>query len=137
MNALSVEIGERAACLVLGTPRTTLQRHRRPDVPSSKGRKVPPRRLNDAERHEMLDVAHCERFCDSSVREIYATLLDEGRYVGSISTWYRVLRAAGETRERRRQATHPACVKPELVATQPGQVWSRRTRSIPEVVSRM
>lgn len=72
----------------------------------------------------MLDLAHSERFCDSSVREIYATLLDEGRYFASISTWYRVLRAAGETRERRRQATHPAHVKPELVATKPGEVWS-------------
>ena len=51
-------------------------------------------------------------------------LLDEGCYRASISTWYRVLHAAGETRERRRQATHPARVKPELVATKPGEVWS-------------
>jgi len=72
----------------------------------------------------MLDLAHSDRFADLSVREIYATLLDEGRYIGSISTWYRVLRGAGETRERRRLATHPAHVKPELVATAPCQVWS-------------
>lgn len=51
-------------------------------------------------------------------------LLDEGRYLGSISTFYRLLRRAGEVRERRAQATHPATVKPELVANTPNQVWS-------------
>ncbi len=51
-------------------------------------------------------------------------LLDEGVYLGSISTFYRLLRRAGESRERRRQATHPATVKPELVAYQPNSVWS-------------
>ncbi|MCW2653978.1 MAG: IS1141-like transposase, partial [Mycobacterium sp.] len=51
-------------------------------------------------------------------------LLDEGVYLGSISTFYRLLRQAGETQERRRQATHPATVKPELVAYQQNSVWS-------------
>jgi putative transposase len=55
---------------------------------------------------------------------VWATLLDEGRYLGSVSTFYRLLRAAGESADRRRQATHPATVKPELVATQPNQVYS-------------
>ena len=57
--------------------------------------------------------------------EVWATLLDEGTYLGSVSTYYRVLREAGESRERRAQATHPAAVKPELVG-RPG-----RTRSTP------
>ena len=83
-----------------------------------------PRRLSGAERQTLLDTAHYERFADASVRQIYGTLLDEGCYRASISTWYRVLRAAGETRERRRQATYPARVKPELVAVKPGEVWS-------------
>ena len=61
---------------------------------------------------------------DVSVREIYGTLLDEGVYLASVATIYRILSQAGETRERRRQATHPARVKPELLATGPGQVWS-------------
>ena len=68
-------------------------------------------------------MAHSERFADAGVWQIYGTLLDEGCYRASISTWYRVLHAAGETRERRRQATHPARVKPELVAAKPGEVW--------------
>ena len=56
--------------------------------------------------------------------EVWATLLDEGTYLGSVSTFYRVLREAGESKERRRQATHPAAVKPELMAAAPNQVWS-------------
>ena len=64
------------------------------------------------------------RFADLAPDEVWATLLDEGTYLGSVSTYYRVLREAGESRERRAQATHPAAVKPELVATGPNQVYS-------------
>ena len=64
------------------------------------------------------------RFADLAPGEAWAILLDEGVYLGSQSTFYRLLRRAGETRERRRQATHPAAVKPELLATGPNQVWS-------------
>ena len=67
---------------------------------------------------------HSERFVDKAPAEVYATLLDEGTYLCSIATMYRMLRETGETGERRRQATHPATVKPELVATEPNQVWS-------------
>jgi putative transposase len=69
-------------------------------------------------------VLHCERFADLAPAEVWAILLDEGTYLGSQSTFYRLLRAAGETRERRRQAVHPAAVKPELLAVRPDQVWS-------------
>ena len=67
---------------------------------------------------------HSERFVDQAPATVYATLLDEERYLCSVSTMYRVLRADGEARERRRQAAHPAAVKPELVATRPNEVWS-------------
>jgi putative transposase len=72
----------------------------------------------------VLEVLHAERFWDQAPASVYATLLDEGVYLASISTMYRLLRAAGETGDRRRHATHPARVKPELVATKPNQVWS-------------
>ena len=72
------------------------------------------RALTDSERAAILAAVHTKRFADLSVREIYATLLDEGVYLGSISTMYRVLRAARETRERRRLASHSASIKPEL-----------------------
>ena len=65
-----------------------------------------------------------ERFADLAPAEAWAILLDEGTYLGSESTFYRILRAEGETRERRRQATHPAAVKPELEATGPNQCWT-------------
>jgi putative transposase len=72
----------------------------------------------------VLGLLHQERFVDQAPATIYATLLDEGRYVCSVPTMYRVLRAADEVHERRRQARHPATVKPELVATAPNSVWS-------------
>ena len=67
---------------------------------------------------------HSDRFADLAPAEAWAILLDEGAYLGSVSTFYRVLRQAGESRERRAQATHPAAVKPELAAAAPDQVWS-------------
>ncbi len=114
----------RAACATLATARPTVYRHRQTKTRAPQPRPASHRRLSDGDRQALLDVAHSARFCDLSVREIYATLLDEGCYLASISTWYRVLRVAGETRERRRQATHPARVKPELAASAPGEVWS-------------
>jgi putative transposase len=122
---LTMVIGERAACATLGTSRATMQRRRnaRPKPVSSTPRRSH-RRLSDCERAHVLDTVHSERFCDQSVREIYATLLDEGIYLCSISTMYRILRAQGETRERRAIATHPSMVKPKLAASAPGEVWS-------------
>jgi putative transposase len=86
--------------------------------------RVQPRALAAAERQAILGMLHSARFADLAPAEVWATLLDEGTYLGSVSTFYRVLRAAGESRERRRQATHPATVKPELAAAGPNQVCS-------------
>lgn len=73
----------------------------------------------------MLSVLHSERFCDAAPAQVWATLLDENVYLASESTFYRLLRTVhGDVRERRAQATHPAHVKPELVAHGPNQVWS-------------
>jgi putative transposase len=69
-------------------------------------------------------VLHAERFWDQAPASVYATLLDEGTYLASTATMYRLLREQGETGDRRRHATHPARVKPELVATAPNQCWS-------------
>ena len=80
--------------------------------------------MSAAEQQAILDVLHSDRFADLAPAEVWATLLDEGVYLGSQSTFYRLLRQAGEVRERRAQATHPAKVKPELVAGGPNAVWS-------------
>ena len=124
MTELGHDIGRRAACRTLGISRATLDRHALPHTPRVATSRWSHRRLNEAEQQAILDAAHSERFADLSVREFYATLLDEGIYLGSISTMYRVLRGFGETSERRRLATHPARVKPELAATAPNEVWS-------------
>jgi putative transposase len=80
--------------------------------------------LSQAERQGVLDVLHCSDHVDEAPATVYAKLLDEGTYLASTWTMYRVLRASAEVRERRRQATHPAAKKPELMATAPNQCWS-------------
>jgi len=82
------------------------------------------RALKADEYAEIVSVLHEQRFVDKSARQIYAILLDEGTYLCSLSTIYRVLRKLGETRERRNILHHPKYDKPELLATGPNQVWS-------------
>jgi len=120
-------VGKRAACAALGRARATYYRHHRQSPPPRRASRAPrpqPRALSQPERAEVLDILHQERFVDQAPATIYATLLDEGRYVCSVPTMYRVLRAADEVHERRRQASHPATIKPELIATRPNSVWS-------------
>jgi putative transposase len=130
ITAMAPGIGTRAACAAAGVPQASwYRRHRISPLPPRRvpvphtGR-VQPRALVPAERQAILDVLHSQRFADTAPAEVWATLLDEGTYLASVSTFYRVLRQAGESRERRRQATHPAAVKPELAATGPNQVCS-------------
>jgi putative transposase len=133
VNELAPIVGRRRACVVLGRARAThYRRLRAPDDAAAgsgagrvgDGRSAPPRALDAAERDRIVAVLDSERFCDLAPAQVWATLLDEGVYLSSVSTMYRLLRARAEVRERRRVARHPAAVKPELVATGPGQVWS-------------
>ena len=77
-----------------------------------------------AQRQEILNVFHSDRFIDSTPYEVFYTLLDEGQYIASIRTMYRVLFEAGESKDRRNQRSHRNAVKPELIATKPNEVWS-------------
>jgi putative transposase len=127
IGELAPVIGTRAACAALGCSRATYYRRHRQSPPVSRPpreQQLQPRALSEAERAEVPAVLHHERFVDQVPASIYANLLDEGRYLCSVPTMYRVLRAEDEVRERRRQATHPAMVKPELLATRPNVVWS-------------
>jgi len=102
------------------------RRHRQSPPPPKPGR-VPalqPRALSEVERKELRAVLNSEDHVDEAPATVYAKLLDGGVYLGSVSTMYRVLRDHDEVRERRRQATHPAAKKPELLATKPNQCWS-------------
>jgi len=113
------------ACRLLGISRAT--RHRRtlpvrigPSLP----RPFPPNAFAEAERLQVLAVLRSDDYCELAPAQIWARLLDDGIYLCSISTMYRLLTAVGENRERRRQRTHPARKKPELLATTPNHIWS-------------
>jgi putative transposase len=101
------------------TPATTAAATRR-----SSSRSVPANRLSIAERAEVLAVLNSAEFVDRTPLQVYAVLLDRGRYLCSVSSMYRVLAANKLVRDRRRLARHPARVRPELIATGPGQVFS-------------
>lgn len=126
IEELAAQVGTAAACRSLGVPRAPLYRHRRPKPaePTVAPRPTPPRALSHEERQEVLAVLHREPFADKAPAEVYATLLDEGTYLCSIRTMYRLLDAQQEVRERRDQLRHPTYTKPQLVATAPNQVWS-------------
>ena len=120
-------VGVKAACQAVGRPRGSHYRWHPKSPPPPKPERVAspqPRALSEVERKEVLRVLHDPEHVDEAPATVYAKLLDQGVYLASTSTMYRILRAEGEVRERRRQATHPATVKPELVATRPNAVWS-------------
>ena len=117
----------KAACALLGKPRATLYRQRHPPQARERPpgpRAVHPAALSAGEQEQLLAVLNAARFADKSPAQAWAVLLDEGVYLASISTMYRVLRAADQVRERRAQAAHPARARPELTADGPSQIWS-------------
>jgi putative transposase len=126
VEELTPLIGTRPACRALGASVATIYRHRRPPEPRTpKPRPTPARALSEPERQQVLDVLHSERFVDTSPEETYATMLDEGTYLCSTRTMYRILAAHhGGVRERRNQLTHPPYAKPELLAERPNELWS-------------
>ena len=126
VEELAPVIGTRPACRALGASVATVYRHRRPPEPRPpRPRPTSPRALSEPERERVLEVLHSERFVDVSPEETYATLLDEGTYLCSTRTMYRLLEAKhGDVRERRDQLTHPAYQKPELLAERPNELWS-------------
>lgn len=118
-------LGTRPACRALGVSAATIYRWRRPqESPVMRARSISARALSELERAAVLGELHHERFLDTSPAEVYATLLDEGRYLCSERTMYRLLADRGEVKERRNQLTHPAYARPELLAQAPNEVWS-------------
>jgi len=123
----SSELEALPACLAIGMARATFYRYRN-NIDGSQTRVLdcppPARSLSSLERKGVLDLLTSERFADDAPRQIWAALLDEGKYFCSVSTMYRILRAECGVRERRDQLRHPSYSKPELLATSPNQVWS-------------
>jgi transposase InsO family protein len=114
----------RAAATLTGLPRSTATRPTVVAMPEPVARRVPANRLSAVERLEILAVLDAPRFVDLPPIQIWAQLLDEGIYLCSISTLYRILAEHAQLVERRRIARHPAHTVPELVATGPGQVYT-------------
>jgi putative transposase len=86
--------------------------------------RIVPRALEPGERQAALALLHEERFVDRSPAAVVACLLDEGRYVASERTLYRLLAEHGEVRERRNQRRHPPRAVPRLCARAPREVWT-------------
>ena len=127
ITELTPLVGVRAGCAAVGEAQARWYRRHRQSPPRPRPERVPgtqPRALSEVERKELRRVLNSDEHVDEAPATVYAKLLDEGIYLASVPTMYRVLRAHDEVHERRRQATHPAAKKPELVATEPNQVYS-------------
>jgi putative transposase len=120
-------VGVRDACAAVGETQARWYRRHRQSLPLAQPERMPappPRALSEIERKELRRVLNSAEFVDEAPATVYAKLLDQRIYLASTSTMYRVLREHDEVHERRRQATHPAAKKPELLATKPNQCWS-------------
>ena len=119
---LGPRLGYAATCVALGLPKATYYRRLKPSSPPAK--RTSHRALGADERCGVLAVLTEPRFADLAPAEVYATLLDERRYLCSERTMYRVLAENAAVRERRDQLRHPVYKAPELLATGPNQLWS-------------
>src|SRR5476651_405605 len=126
---LAPHVGLKAACRAFALNRGFVYRdrvRRRTTVSRqvTRARPRPPLAFSIAEQDLLLGLLDSERFADVAPAAVFATLLDEGRYLGSIRTMYRLLAAQSQIGERRRQRIHPVYAKPELLAIRPNEVWS-------------
>jgi putative transposase len=123
---VNADVDVRRACKLVGRPRSTHYWRRKPRTALEQRapRPRPANALGDEERERILALLRDPAFVDKAPAQVWACLLDQGVYLCSVSTMYRLLREHGESRERRRQATHPSKAKPELVAHAPGRIYS-------------
>ncbi len=127
IDELAPIVGTTAALAAVGLDRASwYRRHRQSPRPERPDRVATPqpRALTPVESKQIKALLESDEFVDEAPATVYAKMLDEGTYLGSVSTMYRILRAHDEVRERRRQATHPAHKKPELIASGPNEIWS-------------
>jgi len=128
MNAaaqLAEDVGVAPACDALSVSRATFYRRQQPEAPEEpRTPRKSHRALSEDERTQVIETLNSERFRDLAPTEVYSTLLDEGTYLCSSRTMYRILDANQQVRERRNQLRHPEYAKPELLATGPNQLWS-------------
>jgi putative transposase len=118
------EFGVQPMCAGLGLARASYYRVQRPSCGVATQPTYPPA-LSVGERQDVLGVLNSEKFWDQAPGEVYATLLDQGRYLCSERTMHRILAADQQVRERRHQLRHPQYQTPELNASRLNEVWSR------------
>ena len=124
VEILAQRVGVTSACDALGVPRSSLYATRKPRPPKVRQTPIAPRALSATQKALVRQTLDSGRFADQAPREVYATLLDEGCYLCSVPSMYRILRQNGEVRERRGQLRHPTYAKPCLLATGRNQVWT-------------
>lgn len=125
VDEVAREVGVKPVCEALGVSRASWYRWKTPPTRREpRPRPAPARALSEPEKDRVASALHEPRFVDRAPAEVYATLLDEGLYLCSERTMYRILSERGEVKERRDQLRHPRRVKPRLVASGPNQVWS-------------
>ena len=120
------QVGTLPLCEALNIPRASFYRQqtKNTNIVPAATRPRPEHALSEAEQQKVLDSLHAPRFVDLAPAQVYAQLLEEGNYLCSIRTMYRLLADNNEVRERRAVASHPVYTKPELLATGPNEVWS-------------
>ena len=126
-DQLAADVGTKAACAALVVPRATVYRRRAARRSASmppRTRRPSSRALTPEERREVVLELNADHYADLAVPQVYAQMLDQGRYLCSIRSMYRILQQQDAVRERRDQLRHPHYKKPELLATAPNQVWS-------------
>lgn len=123
IKSLAVDVGVMPACDALNFNRSRYYRHLQGET-KPLPRPEPPLKLSPQERYAVHQQLVSDRFIDQAPASVFASLLDEGTYLCSERTMYRILDEQQEVRERRNQLRHPSYSKPELLATAPNQVWS-------------
>ena len=136
LNERPVHVPRSRACAALGISRTGSYPRDRSHGSGKRAPRPQPRQLGPAERERIRDLAGSERYQDASVRVIHATELNEGRVLASVSTMYRVLRADGQTRERRPQRPPQNHAVPRVIAERPNAAWTWDISRLPTVVPR-
>ena len=121
---LAKDAGVSKACRALSVPRASFYRRQAKPARKATSKRTSPRALAAAEREQVRQTLYSERFMDKSPYQVYASLLDDGEYLCSVRTMYRILDDDAATKERRNQLCHPNYQKPELLATEPNHVWS-------------
>lgn len=126
VNDLSAKVGTKKACNGFGIPRSSYYYWKNPDSKTvlHRDRKLPDFAYTNAEKHEILNVMNSDIYMNQTPYEIYASQLDEGKYICSVRTMYRILSENDQVKERRKIRMSTNYKKPELLATKSNQIWT-------------